>query len=74
MVSTVKVEKLNKMQQTGFIVKLLIASTAVSVLIKYGDAYFLNNPSLSVVLLCVLSPTVLLAIALGTRYATHINR
>lgn len=58
------------MQHTGFILKVLLASSALSVLIKYSNAYFSVNPTLTVVLLCVLSPTIIMAIALGVRYTT----
>ena len=56
------------MKQAGFIFKLLILSVGLSILIKYGD------PSLSIsgtptnVLTIVFVPSLVMAIALGTRY------
>ena len=56
------------MKQAGFILKLLILSVGLSILIKYG------GPSLSIsgtptnVLTIVFVPSLVMAIALGTRY------
>lgn len=57
------------MQQTGFISKVFIASTALSILIKYGGSY-LPIPATPInVLIIVFVPTVVMAIALGARYS-----
>lgn len=57
------------MEQTGFIFKVLVISAGVSILIKYGGPTLSIPPTLTNVLLFVLGPTVVMAIALGTRYA-----
>lgn len=57
------------MQQTGFISKVFIASTALSILIKYGGSY-LSIPATTInVLIIVFVPTIVMAIALSARYA-----
>ena len=57
------------MEQTGFIFKVLVISAGLSVLIKYGGPALSIPPTLTNVLLFVLAPSVVMAIALGTRYA-----
>lgn len=57
------------MKQTGFIVKVLVISAGVSILIKYGGPTLSIPATLTNVLLLVLAPSVLMAIALGSRYA-----
>jgi hypothetical protein len=53
--------------QIGFIVKVLILSTALSVLIKYGGQMLAIAPSQTNALLGIFVPTLLMAIALGWR-------
>lgn len=56
------------MKQTGFIFKVLVISTGLSILIKYGGPSLSIPPTLTNVLIVVLMPTVVVAIALGGRY------
>lgn len=56
------------MKQTGFIFKVLAISAGLSILIKYGGPSLFIPPTLTNVLIVVLMPTVVMAIALGGRY------
>lgn len=57
------------MKQTGFILKVLLISVALSLLIKYGGPTITILPTPINVLILVFMPTLVMAIALGTRYA-----
>ncbi len=57
------------LKQIGFISEILIISTALSYLIKYGGAYLSIFATPNNALPSVLAPTLCMAIALGVRYA-----
>lgn len=54
----------NMESNAGFILKVLIASTAISVAIKYAGAIATIRPAPNLALIAVLLPTVIMAIAL----------
>lgn len=56
------------LKQTGFIFKVLVISAGLSILIKYGGSKLAIPPTLTNLLIVVLLPTVVMAIALGGRY------
>jgi len=62
--------------KTGFIFKVLILSTVLSILIKYGGRYLNIPPTSQIALFLVLLPSVILAIALRWRQQqqTSVNR
>ncbi len=55
--------------QFGFIFKLLFISVGLSILIKYGGSYLPIPATTTNVLIIVFVPTIVMAIALGARYA-----
>ncbi|MBE9191832.1 hypothetical protein IQ230_16035 [Gloeocapsopsis crepidinum LEGE 06123] len=59
------------MNQTGFIFKVLLLSTVMSVLIKYGGAYLPILPTTITALIVVLLPSIVMAIALFQRFQQH---
>jgi hypothetical protein len=54
--------------QMGFLLKLLLLSTLLSILVKYSSPSFLIPPTVTNALLLVLLPTLILAIALCGRF------
>lgn len=56
------------LKQTGFILEVLVISAGLSILIKYGGPTLSISPTSTNALLIVFVPTVVMAIALGTRY------
>lgn len=58
-----------ELKQFGFIFELLIISTVLSYIIKYGGSYLSIFVTPQNALLVVLMPTVVMAIALLVRYA-----
>lgn len=58
-----------ELKQFGFIFELLIISTVLSYIIKYGGSYLSIFVTPQNALLVVLMPTVVMAIALLLRYA-----
>ena len=54
--------------QVGFIFKILLLSTGLSLLIKYGGQYLLLQPTTSTVLTIVLTPSLAFGLVLGWRY------
>jgi divalent metal cation (Fe/Co/Zn/Cd) transporter len=54
--------------QFGFIVKILLFSTALSFLIKYGGRFLSIQPTNIIVLGIVLLPTIILAVLLIWQY------
>lgn len=56
------------MEQAGFILKVLVISTAVSALIKYGGPALSVPATPAIVLTFVVLPTLVMVIALFTRY------
>lgn len=55
--------------QIGFLLKVLVISAVISVLIKYGGPVLNINGTSLVVLIAVLLPTIVLAIALWWRFS-----
>lgn len=53
--------------QFGFLVKVFLFSTALSLAIKYGGALLPATPTATNALIGVMLPTLILAIALGWR-------
>ncbi|MDJ0901126.1 MAG: hypothetical protein QNJ55_20185 [Xenococcus sp. MO_188.B8] len=51
----------------AFVVKILIFSTLLSVLIKYGGQLLSINPTVAIVIMAILLPTIIVAVALGWR-------
>ncbi len=62
---------MNSASMFSFILKVLIASAAISVGIKYIGPLLAIPASTSVVLTFVLLPTVLMGLALGIQYRTQ---
>ncbi|MUL37173.1 hypothetical protein [Gloeocapsopsis dulcis] len=56
------------MDQTGFVFKVLLLSTVISVLIKYGGSYLPLSPTSTPALIVVLLPSIVMAIALFQRF------
>lgn len=62
------------MKQAGFILKVLVISAGLSILIKYSGP-LINIPLTSInVLSIVFVPTLVMAIALGTRYRQALSQ
>jgi len=59
--------------KTGFILKIFILSSVLSGMIKYGAPYLKIPAESNIVLIIVLLPTILLAIALWWRYQQQQN-
>lgn len=59
--------------KTGFILKIFILSYVLSAMIKYGAPYLKIPAESNIVLIIVLLPTILLAIALWWRYQQQQN-
>ncbi len=54
--------------QAGFIFKILLLSTGISLLIKYGGEYLLLKPMTTTALTIVLLPSLVMGLILGWRY------
>ncbi len=54
--------------QTGFIFKILLVSTILSILIKYGGRYLPIQPTVTVAAIAVLSPALIIGFILGWQY------
>jgi hypothetical protein len=54
--------------QTGFIIKILLLSTGLSYLIKYGGQQIIIQPTNSLALIIVLLPSVIMGLVLGRQY------
>jgi len=50
-----------------FLVKILISSTVLSVLIKYGGQLLSINPTVKIAIAAILLPSIIVAIALSWR-------
>ena len=55
--------------QASFIVKILLLSTVLSWLIKYGGRYLVLEASTTTALTIVLLPSVIIGLILGWRYS-----
>lgn len=56
------------MKQAGFIVKVLVISTGLSILIKYSGPFLSISTTPTNALTLVFVPTLIVAIALSARY------
>ena len=54
--------------QAGFILKILLLSTGISLIIKYGGEYLLLKPTTTIALFIVLLPSLVIGLILGWRY------
>ncbi|MCC0179050.1 hypothetical protein I4641_18945 [Waterburya agarophytonicola K14] len=54
--------------QTGFIIKILLFSTALSVLIKYGGRYLPIQPTNAIATIIVILPSLIIGLILGWQY------
>ena len=54
--------------QTGFIIKVLLLSTAISVFIKYGGRYVPLQPTNAITTIIDISPSLIIGFILGWRY------
>ena len=61
-------------QQLGFILEVLIVSTVLSYLIKYGGPYLSISDTPNSALIIVVLPTLVMAIALLARYLLAANK
>ena len=60
--------------QAGFVVKVLLISTVLSFLIKYGGRYVPVEPSTTVAAIAVLSPSLIIGFILGWRYLKRVEK
>ena len=60
--------------QAGFIFKILLLSTGISLLIKYGGEYLLLKPTATTALIIVLLPSLVIGLILGGRYRQEQRR
>ena len=54
--------------QTGFIIKILLLSTILSVLVKYGGRYVPIQPTNAIAIVIVILPSLLIGLILGWKY------
>ena len=54
--------------QANFIFKILLISTGISILIKYGGRYTLLKPTTGTALTIVLLPSLIIGLVLGWQY------
>jgi hypothetical protein len=54
--------------QAGFVLKVVLLSTVISCVIKYGGRLLTLNPTNYLVLTIVLLPSLIMAITLGRQY------
>ena len=54
--------------QAGFILKILLLSTGLSILIKYGGPLIPIRPTTSLALMIVLLPSLIMGLVLGWQY------
>ena len=59
--------------QTGFIIKILLVSTALSVLVKYGGRYVPIEPTNAIATVIVISPSLVIGFVLGWQYLKKIK-
>ncbi len=61
------------MKQAGFILEVLVISAGLSILIKYGGSTLSIPPTPTNVLIVVLVPSLVMAIALGARFLRSLS-
>ena len=54
--------------QAGFILKIFLYSTGLSILIKYGGQLIVIEPTTTLVLIIVLLPSLIIGLILGRNY------
>lgn len=54
--------------QLGFIVKILLYSTALSYLIKYGGQQLTIEPTNALAIAIVIAPSIIIGLILGSQY------
>ncbi len=54
--------------QVGFVLKILLFSTGLSILIKYGGQLIPIRPTASLALIIVLLPSLIIGLVLGWQY------
>ena len=59
--------------QTGFIIKVLLLSTALSFLIKYGGRYVPIQPTNAIATVIVISPSIIIGFILGWQYLKQVK-
>lgn len=57
------------LQATSFVLKILLLSTVLSLLVKYGGQYLPISPSITNALIIVLTPSLAIGFILAWRYA-----
>ncbi|MEM7590121.1 MAG: hypothetical protein AAF383_01125 [Cyanobacteria bacterium P01_A01_bin.83] len=57
-----------KIQIISFVLKILLLSTGLSFLVKYGGQYLALSPTTNTALLIVLMPSIVIGLILGWRY------
>ncbi|MEL6494841.1 MAG: hypothetical protein AAFQ41_06920 [Cyanobacteria bacterium J06623_7] len=55
-------------ERAGFILKILLLSTGLSCLIKYGGVYLPLKPTTATAAIIVLTPSLVIGLLLGWRY------
>ena len=54
--------------QAGFILKIILYSTGLSILLKYGGQLVAIKPTTTLVLIIVLLPSLIIGLVLGQNY------
>ena len=57
--------------QTGFMLKILLFSSVLSVLIKYGGRYVPIQPTNAIALTIVILPSLIIGLILGWKYMNN---
>ena len=57
--------------QTGFMLKILLLSSVLSVLIKYGGRYVPIQPTNAIALTIVILPSLIIGLILGWKYMNN---
>ncbi len=57
--------------QAGFILKILLLSTVISIVIKYGGQLIPLKPTTSLALITVFLPSLIIALILGWQYRKY---
>jgi hypothetical protein len=57
--------------QTGFVIKVLLISTALSIVIKYGGQYVPIEPTNAIATIIVILPSLVLGLILGWQYLNN---
>lgn len=60
-------------QVVSFILKILLLSTGLSLLVKYGGQFLPISPTTTNALIIVLTPSLVIGLILGRRYTVETN-